>query len=212
MKGFEQHTPYHMFDVLEHTAYVVQRVPAYPLARWAALFHDSGKPAAFFLDGERGHFYGHAKQSMWLARGALSRLCLSQSFVDDVVKLVELHDVVIQPTARSVKKALAKLDGRVDLFRALCELKRADAMAQTELAIPRIELAEQLQATLETLLDSKEAFTLAQLAINGNDIIALGVEPGRRIGALLDSVLDAVIEESVANERETLLEFVRELI
>ena len=85
-------------------------------------------------------------------------------------------------------------------------------MAQTELAIPRIELAEQLQATLETLLDSKEAFTLAQLAINGNDIIALGVEPGRRIGALLDSVLDAVIEESVANERETLLEFVRELI
>ena len=58
MKGFDQQTPYHIFDVLEHTARVVDGVPPYPLVRWAALFHDMGKPACFFKDENgTGHFY-----------------------------------------------------------------------------------------------------------------------------------------------------------
>ena len=60
MKGFEQHTPYHIYDVLEHTAHVVDGVPAYRLVRWAAL-HDMGKPACFFFRKTASAiFYGHA--------------------------------------------------------------------------------------------------------------------------------------------------------
>lgn len=78
MKGFEQRTPYHIYDVLEHTARVLDGVPPYPLVRWAALFHDMGKPAAFFTDEDgTGHFYGHAAISVMLARGIMGRLALS---------------------------------------------------------------------------------------------------------------------------------------
>ena len=73
MKGFDQCTPYHCHDVLEHTARAVAGTPPYPLVRWAALFHDMGKPGAFFKEpGGRGHFYGHAKISVPLARGIIA--------------------------------------------------------------------------------------------------------------------------------------------
>ena len=61
MKGFDQRSPYHIYDVLEHTAWTLHHAPEDPLVRWAALFHDVGKPASFFV-GENGvgHTYGHA--------------------------------------------------------------------------------------------------------------------------------------------------------
>lgn len=44
MKGCQQHTPYHIYDVLEHTAWAVQNIAADPILRWTMLFHDMGKP------------------------------------------------------------------------------------------------------------------------------------------------------------------------
>ncbi|MBQ9002865.1 MAG: HD domain-containing protein, partial [Eggerthellaceae bacterium] len=210
MKGFDQHTPYHVYDVWEHTAWVVQRSPRTPLARWAALFHDSGKPGAFFMDGDRGHFYGHPLLSVDVARGALARLALAPSFVSDVLTLVRLHDKTIAATPKSVKRALVDLGGNVELFRTLIGIKRADALAQSSLSEPRVKLADDLERTLNEVLESKSAFTVKQLAVNGADVMALGVPEGPNIGAALKSALDAVISEQVPNEREPLLSFMRE--
>ena len=114
MKGFEQRTPYHIYDVLEHTARVLDGVPPYPLVRWAALFHDMGKPAAFFTDEDgTGHFYGHAAISVMLARGIMDRLALSSAFAAQVLTLVERHDDVIDRTPKAVKRALSRLGGGI---------------------------------------------------------------------------------------------------
>ena len=206
-KGFDQHTPYHIYDVLEHTAWVVQRSPATRLSRWAALLHDIGKPGAFFMDGERGHFYGHPSLSVVLARGVLQRLLVSPAFADRVLMLVRHHDYVIRDSAKSVQRALFKLGGDVELFRALVALKQADALAQSDLSKPRLELANNLESVLEEVLATEKAFTLSQLDLNGRDIIALGVDPGPEIGRILDAALDAVIDERVANDRDALLAF-----
>ena len=207
MKGFDQHTPYHVYDVWEHTAWVVQRSPRTALARWAALFHDSGKPGAFFMDGDRGHFYGHPLLSVDVARGALARLALAPSFVSDVLTLVRLHDKTIAATPKSVKRALADLGGNVELFRALIGIKRADALAQSKLSEPRVQLAADLERVLDDVIASKDAFTLRQLAINGSDLMALGLSEGPEIGAMLETALDAVIDGSVANTHDALIEF-----
>ena len=212
MKGFAQCTPYHCHDVLEHTARAVAGTPPYPLVRWAALFHDMGKPAAFFKEpGGRGHFYGHAKISVPLARGIMDRLTFSTAFRDRVLLLVERHDDVFDVTPRAVKRALARMDGDVELFRALCDLKRGDASAQAPAyAEERMRRADDLLRVLDGILAEGEAFTLKHLAVNGRDAMDAGIAQGPSVGAALAAALDAVIDEQIPNDRETLLAFLDE--
>lgn len=212
MKGFDQCTPYHCHDVLEHTARAVAGTPPYPLVRWAALFHDMGKPAAFFKEpGGRGHFYGHAKISVPLARGIMDRLTFSTAFRDRVLLLVERHDDVFDATPRAVKRALARMGGDVELFRALCDLKRGDASAQAPAyAEERMRRADDLLRALDGILAEGEAFTLKHLAVNGRDAMDAGIAQGPSVGAALAAALDAVIDEQIPNDRETLLAFLDE--
>lgn len=210
MKGFDQKTPYHVYDVLEHTAYVMQNTPPYPLVRWAALFHDMGKPQAFSTDEAGvGHFYGHAALSMELAQSVMKRLKMPPSMISDVLALVKYHDDVVEPTPKAVKRMLGRLGGRTDLFRALCDLKRGDALAQAPHCRSRTAHADKLDRVLDAVLEAQEAFSLKDLAIKGDDLIALGIKPGPDIGRLLDGALEAVIDEQVPNERAALLSFVR---
>lgn len=121
-------TKYHIYDVLEHTAWVVQRTPPEPLQRWSALFHDMGKPAAaFFEETDEGpveHFYGHAVISTQLACGHHAPPPLPCLAAPDVPPLVRAHDDVVPPNARAVRRMLGRLGGRTDLFAALCDIKR----------------------------------------------------------------------------------------
>ena len=209
MKGFEQRTPYHIYDVLEHTAHVLDGVPPYPLVRWAALFHDMGKPAAFFTDEEgTGHFYGHAAISVMLARGVMERLALSSAFMTRVLVLVERHDDIIDLTPKAVKRACTRLGGDADLFAALCDLKRGDARGQAPRCIGRVADADELEHILADVLAADEAFSLKKLAIDGRGVIALGVPQGPLVGRALNEALDAVIDERIANEPDALRAFV----
>lgn len=208
-RGFDQHSPYHCYDVWEHVAWVVQNSPATRLNRWAALLHDIGKPAACFFEGERAHFYGHALLSAELAHDILKRLRMSPAFAQDVLTLVRLHDDHRPPTPRNVKRILAQLDGNVELFRALVALKRADALAHSDLGKERVREADELSRVLGDLLAENAAFTIKQLAINGTDVMECGIPAGPGVGEALAAALDAVIEERVPNDREALIAFVR---
>lgn len=209
MKDCPQVTPYHIYDVLEHTAWVVQHTPPERLTRWAALFHDMGKPAAAFFspDGVE-HFYGHAAVSIVIARGIMDRLLMSPKFKEQVLTLVKRHDEVVEANPRSVKRMLGRLDGNVELFRILCDIKRADALSQAPQCAPRADLADQLVEVLEEVLAADEAFTVRDLAINGTDVMAAGIPRGPAVGDALMGALDAVIDGRIRNERDELLEFI----
>ncbi len=206
MKGCKQVNPHHIYDVLEHTAYVMQNTPPYRLIRWAALCHDMGKPASAFFDKEGvEHFYGHADVSVRIATGMLKRLLMSNAFINDVLLLVRDHDKTnLEATHKSVRKALNRFDGRIDLFEALCDLKTADALSQAKTSKPRVTEIQKVRDILKDVLAQTEAFQVSDLAIDGNDLIALGVQPGPFIGDILNSLLDDVIEERIANSREDL--------
>ena len=208
-KGFDQHTPYHIYDIWEHTAWVVQRSPRTRLARWAALFHDIGKPAACFFEGERAHFFGHPKLSAVLAEPIMKRLLMAPTFMQQVLTLVKMHDVQIAATMRSVRRALVRLDGDTELFRTLIGIKRADALAQSELSLPRLELANDLERVLDEIEATQCAFTVKQLVVNGHDVMDAGIPAGPAVGQALDAALDAVIDERIPNERDALLAFIR---
>ncbi len=214
MKGFEQKSPYHVYDVLKHTAKVIDGVPPYSLVRWAALFHDMGKPSAFFTDEAGiGHFYAHPDLGVPIARGVMQRLTFSQASMTRVLTLVQHHDDVVQASAKSVKRMINKLGGDVDLFRSLCDLKRGDARGKApHLIEAQVEMVDDLERICDELVHEGAAFCVKDLAISGGDIIELGVAQGPDVGALLSKLMDAVIEEAVENTHDALVAQVRRLL
>ena len=74
----------------------------------------------------------------------------------------------------------------------------------------RIEAAYELEKVLADIQKANEAFTLQSLAINGRDVMALGIPHGPEVGKALSRALDAVIDEKVPNEKSALLDYLSE--
>ena len=145
-----------------------------------------------------------------IARGMTNRLLMSNAFKDGLCALVENHSDTVAATPRSVKRALAKLGGDVERLRSLLALKRADIRAHAPAYRSQTASIDDIERTLDAIVAEGEAFSVAQLAIGGRDVIATGVAEGPAVGAALQAALDAVIEGSVENERAQLLAFLRQ--
>ena len=207
MKGFQQHNFHHIYDVLNHTAVVVENAPALPHLRFAALFHDCGKPDCFSLDENGvGHFYSHASISARKADEALQRLRCDNKTRERVVRLIKLHDAPIEENEIVIKKKISKYGE--DLFFSLIELKRADTLGLAPEFHSRKEHFDILQSIAKKVLSEKPCFTLKDLAVNGNDLTELGFY-GREIGEKLKILLNAVIENKVRNEKEDLISYLK---
>ena len=208
MAGLDQRNPYHCYDVLTHSAVAAEAVPPDRISRWAALLHDVGKPAAFTVDERgQGHFYGHAKPGAELARGALTRLRFDKDTIHRVSQLVELHDYPIDPPTGSPERAIRKLIGRLgeeDFFRLL-DLKRADSLAHHPDYRGRVAACDRLEALARELLAQPPCFTVKDLAVNGNDLLAMGYSKGPELGRTLNALLEAVLSGELPNEKDALL-------
>lgn len=204
MAGFDQENPHHRYDVFVHTTHAVDAVATEPILRLTMLLHDSGKPAVFTRDRQGvGHFYGHGDRSTEIADVILNRLKSDQLTRREVLELVRRHDTPLPGTKRGMRRLLAKL-GQAQLRRLLC-VHRADCMAQAERYLTE-NLAEvdRAEALLEELLTMESCISLANLQIDGDDLIAMGVPQGREIGAILAALLGAVLDGSLPNKRGAL--------
>ena len=201
--GAVQNNPYHDKDVWTHTAAAVASAPPDDLVRLAAFFHDMGKPACLTTSEDGvSHFYGHAQVSEKIADAVLRRLRFSNADREEVCRLVKRHDIPLRPTP------LARWLGRLGetTLRRLIKLKRADVLAHVytvwEKYLPRlIDLEEET----EQLLRQGAAFSLKDLAVNGDDVMAAGLPQGKQVGRALQHLLDAVLDGKIENTREALL-------
>lgn len=205
MEGCTQENPYHCYDVWGHTLRTLEAVPEEADLRWAALLHDCGKPAAktMGLDGT-AHFYGHVKESLKLADQILSRLRFSNRGREAILTLVQYHGEVYPVSEKRLKKLLGKL-GETAVFQ-LFQLSKADLAAQSpHLYEERLSHIEESQALAREILSREECLTLRDLAVNGKDLLAMGIPQGPEMGKLLSSLLEEVLEGSLPNERDALL-------
>lgn len=203
MVGFDQKNYHHCYDVWEHTLHALEATPADAVLRCAVLLHDIGKPECFTVDEAGvGHFYSHGNVSRELADQMLRRLKCSTEFRETVVRLVDWHDRMVQPTEKGVKRALRRF-GETDL-RRLIAVKRADNFGQAvEFRIRQQEL-DLGESILEKLLEENTCFSLKQMAINGHDLLRLGFT-GPAIGATLELLLDSIVSGELPNDREVLI-------
>lgn len=206
MQGFAQNNPYHAYDVYEHTARTVQAVPADPVMRLAMLLHDSGKPACYTQDSEGiGHFHGHPAVSASIARSALTRLHVDSNTIKQVCALVTYHDSDLSPTVPCIKRWLNRLGE--DMMRKLLAMKAADIRGQAPARMDRLDHIALLSGMVDQIISTKQCFTLHDLRVNGHDLAALGLYPGKKMGDTLDALLEAVMDGRCPNERDALLSY-----
>lgn len=207
MVGFDQRNYHHLYDVFEHTVRVVESVPATPALRWAALFHDAGKPECFTLDEKGvGHFYGHPKASEALASARLRELNAPGELLRSVVFLVRQHDVPFGDEERQVRRRLSNWgEARC---RTLLLLKKGDCFGQGTHP-DYLRYYQETERQMNRILTAQQALTVRDLCLNGYDLEFLGLS-GVEIGRMQHWLLSLVLEDPTLNRVDTLRDLVIE--
>ena len=205
MIGFDQRSPHHAYDLITHTAHVVEGVPPTLPLRWAALLHDTGKVKTFTLDATgRGHFYGHAKDSAAIADDILRRLKAPTALREEVVPLIGRHMTRLQPDRKLLRRQVSKYG--FPMVEAQLALQQADMGSKGTVEDDGSAVFAEVRQLLSDLKAEDACLSLKDLAVNGNDLMALGFQ-GRAIGACLNRLLELVVEERLPNKKEALLAF-----
>ncbi len=205
MRTCPQQHPCHMYDVYTHTVKSLSAAPADLLTRLSLLFHDAGKPSCR-TRGTDGwdHFYGHAAQSASIANQWLQAMRADRATVDTVTRLVSLHDADLPATRPAIRRWLGRLGA--DNCRRWLDIRRADIEALAPEVRPgKMVALKELSSLFDEVCREQECFSRRHLAINGRDLMAAGIPPGKDMGQLLTQMLEAVMDERLPNEREALL-------
>ncbi len=205
MMEMEQNNPHHCFNVGEHTIKAMQEIKPDKVLRLTMLFHDMGKPDTKTTDVDGiDHFHGHAVYSEQHAESVLKQLKFDNDTIYKVKKLTYWHDYKTAPGKKGVRRALNKIGE--ELFLLLLEVKRADTMAQSAYKREeKLKALEQLAQIYSQVKEEGECFTLKDLAVTGQDLIALGMKPGPQLGEQLGRLLEIVLDDPEKNEKEILL-------
>lgn len=204
MKDFDQKNPYHPYDLLTHTLKALDNTDENLPLRLAALFHDTGKVHTMTIDDEGiGHFYGHEKISEEITKTALRRLKYPNSVISLTSRLVAMHQ--FDPVAlkiKGVRRIVSKLGE--ENARLLASLQYADSSA-TNIKNPNV-----FKEKLDKFLEKEKAFSKKDLAIDGKDMIELGLS-GKKIGAAINAAFELALDDPSKNEKGILLEYVKGL-
>ena len=207
-----QNNPHHCYSVGEHILHAMLEIDADKVLRLGMLFHDIGKPKTLTVDEEGiTHNKGHAVVGEKLTRKILNRLKFDNDTIDKVTKIVLYHDQEITPTDSGVRRAINRIGDRI--FPMLFPVRRADIYAQSDYHRgEKLNRLAYIQEIYDGILQRQECLNLQDLAVTGNDLMALGIPAGKEIGVLLKELLEIVLEEPERNTKEELLLISRERI
>ena len=202
----EQNNIHHMYNVGEHTIVALSNIRNDKILRLTMLMHDFGKPATITID-EDGvtHFKGHALLGSRMAKDILKRLKFDRDTMDRVSNLVKYHDDRYCPEPAVIRKAINRV-GEED-FPLLFEIRYADTMAQSiYMRQDKLLLIAKTKKIYQDIIDSRDCVSLKSLAVNGKDLISLGIRPSKQMGDILKAMLEDVLEDPSRNTKDYLLE------
>jgi len=204
---------HHIYDIYEHSlrSLKVAAEKGFNLeVKFAALFHDIGKPETKEGEGPDSTFYNHDYVGAKIVFKIFSRLKFPNKFIDKVVLLVRNHMFISDPE-RLTDAGARRLIKRVGLenINDLINLRVAD-----RLGMGRPKEKPYRLRTIEYMIEkvSKDPISAKMLKINGNDIMKLlKIQPSPKVGAILDVLLAEVIEDPKKNNKKQLEKRVKEL-
>ncbi len=188
-------------DLWVHTVRTLEGTAPRSALRLAALLHDAGKPSTFTPDGDGAcPFPGHDQAAIPLARAALQRLRLPRALQEQVVLLISCHHLPVEDTPGWARHWLSRLgeENLLSLLDLMASDRRATVPPPEDLSLP-----DRAKNTVRACLAQGPCLTLKDLAVNGRDAMAAGLQ-GKAIGRALQQLLDAVLEGDLPNERDAL--------
>ena len=181
-------------SVFNHLCLMLGKLPvgASESLPWAVLLHDIAKPVTAERDAETGaiHFYGHEKIGAEMAEKILQRLRFPNKQTEEIVACVR-HHMQFKDVKQMRKATLRRLLLR-ETFPLELELHRLDCLGSNGDLEHFNFLVEQAEAL-------KHLPAIRPPLLTGTDLIALGVKPGRELGALLAEIR----EQQLADELTT---------
>lgn len=224
---------FHKFDVLDHLFYACDGAPADKLnVRLAALFHDIGKPAAkkilheTVLNGEKNDgskkeietitFYNHEAFGEKITQKLMTRLKFSNDMISNVCHLVKEHMFHYESnwSEAAVRRFIIRV--KPECMEDLYDLRLADMYGMYNEKVDvryseSVKLLLELKARVEKELSKKTALSLKSLAVNGRDLMQLGIPAGKELGRILNELLECVIEDPAMNNKERLIETAKKI-
>lgn len=202
---------YHDSMVYTHLCNVVKNIEKQDyLLRIVAYLHDIGKPETFAYNEEKKKitFYNHDIKGAEIAYNILKRLKYTKEEIDEVVLLIRYHNDPTKVNEKWVRRKLNKFSGDSVKLRKLFILKLADVRDHKFFKTWQYAKYTQLNTILDDILNEDQCFLLKNLAVNGYDMMALGLVK-ENIGKALDILLNAVIDGQVENNHDALIEFIK---
>jgi len=202
--GIEQGGMHHQ-DILQHNITACQAAAdrAFPLSvRLAALFHDMGKSEVIKEGEGKNTFYAHESVSARQAKTIMQYLKASNEQLRVVTHLVKEHMFNYQSdwSDSAVRRFITRV-GLEDIP-LLFQLRIADQIAIH--GEPNTSLIDELQERINKILAAKDALSIKDLAIGGNDLMKMGIQ-GKSIGIILSYLLETVLDDPRQNTSEQLL-------
>jgi len=208
----------HIYDVFDHLLHALQHAANKNFSlevRLAALFHDIGKPkskrasSASVSRKKKFTFYGHEVISARMAKKVLENLKFSRKEIDLIEKLVRHHmffsdtEVI---TLSAVRRIIQKV--KPENIWLLMEVRECDRVGMKKKEAP-YRLRKYFAMIEEALHDP---ISVSQLKINGEILKNnLKIKPGPRMGWILNSLLEEVLDDASKNSKESLIKLAQEL-
>lgn len=201
---------HHIYDVGTHSVMALKHCPSKdPVVRLATLLHDIGKPKTYRRD-ESGliTFYNHEVAGTKMAKNIAERLRLSKKDTERLLTLIRWHQFSVDE--RQTDSALRRFIRRVgkENLKDILDLRIADRLGGGARETSwRLEL---FKKRLEDV--QKQPFTVADLAINGFDVMKeYNAKPGPMVGKALNQLFAEVETGKLANTKAALLARLKEL-
>jgi len=197
---------HHIYDVGTHLIMALKECPsADPIVRFAAVMHDIGKVGTFHKDDETGliTFHNHEVIGTMQAEKIAERLRLSNEQKTKFVRLIKFHQFTVSEdqTDKAVRRFIR--DVGKEYIQDMLDLRTADRVGSGSTPTSwRLDLFKKRIVEVQ-----KEPFTVKDLKVDGVDVMReKNLQPCKQVGDILDNLFEKVIDKTLKNDRETLLE------
>lgn len=199
---------HHIHDVFTHCIESLRHCPSPdPIIRLATLLHDIGKPKTFIVRNGQPTFYSHEVVGARMVKTISDRLRLPREQKDFLWKMVRWHMFAYNPemTDAAIRRFMRRV-GKEDIPKMI-ELRVGDRKGggsrETSWRL------EELKRRIAGLMN--DPLTVADMKVDGFDVMKiLGIKPGPKIGEVLNSLFEEVLEDPKKNDREYLLAKIKE--